>query len=121
MAENMSNGVTWSSLVSILNSMHQSLGRVEASQVANRQTVLDMASTTHLRIQDLKEEVFHRFIRVEARMDRIETGKTGHGWRMPPWWVILRIGGFILSALLLIGGHMTVPEFKQLLGLGAPH
>lgn len=114
MATDHGNGSLNTALLGVLTTMSQALGRVEAGQVHNRQTVLDVAQGLHIRMEDLRGEVFRR-------MDRIEMAKTARGWRMPPWWVIMRIGGFILSGLLLLAGHMTVAEFKALLGLGPPH
>lgn len=116
-------GLLSTSLVNILNAIHLAIGRVEASQAANRQTVLDQAAATNLRIQDLKEEVFNRFIRVEARIDRIETARTGTPiptsteWLADlPWRLIGRFGGYILAGALMALAHAYVPEAKHILG-----
>ena len=79
--------------------IRQTLGQVQAAQVGNRQTMLEVYRT------------------LSTRMDRIEdrllaTGN-GHryGWmKHVPW---TRITLIAAAVILLVTGHITAPELKE--------
>jgi len=106
--------------------MHQTLGELRGGQEATRQTVLDQAVSIARRMEDLKEEQFRRLSRVEAsialimtRITLVETAVEVAGlrrtWRTPNRMILLKIGGFLATLVILTLGHLNVSELKQLL------
>ena len=78
--------------------LREGLGRLQAGQAENRRTVLDVR-------RELSE-----------RMDRMDTrsGRTPGLISRIPWRIVLQLA---IGGALLLGGHLTVPEMKSLLGL----
>lgn len=107
MVSDRENGGVSTALLSTLTSITQSLGRVEAGQLANRQTVVDMAQSLHIRMEDMRREL-------HGRMDRIETVKTT---RIPMAWLLKnwRVGLYAGAVALFLLGKMNMTELKAAL------
>ena len=76
--------------------VHYGLGQLQAGQAENRRTVLAVR-------RELSE-----------RMDRLDSGRT-RGWiALIPFKIVVPL---VMGGIMLITGHMTVPEVRCLLGI----
>lgn len=106
----------------ILMQIHSRLGALEMGLHTNREAVLD-------KFRDLKEEVFHRFLRIESRIDRHEqmsAARASNGGHTTPltflsqhWKMIIRFAGYTAVAAALITGHMTIDDLKRMIASAA--